>query len=282
MSIRKLCLNGDSEYIRPSRLLLDRKKFTIGGIDAKSVTLLNIFNIGASYLNFGPQWVIDQLKDLEMLQLGRWQDSPLHHIEVGSQEFLRELRALKNLKYLSLRGISKIFELPSSITELESLLILDLKASHNLERLPDDISSMKSLRKLHLECFPGKSFLDCFTPSKKLPRELNITGGKLESIDIDRIEWNLEILRLKHLKQLNVDIDHLKKFHPWLKYVEIKQISNHSYIEHEYEGAKSVFEKADLPGQRKGRAGEEIHLEIYPMQGTSSTNLMERKPFMVH
>ncbi|KOM37530.1 hypothetical protein LR48_Vigan03g091200 [Vigna angularis] len=92
-------------------------------------------------------------ENLEVLQLRRWQDSPLHHIEVGSQEFLRRLRTLKQLKYLSLRGMSRIFELPSSITELESLVILDLKACHNLERLPDDISSMKSLTHLIMsEC----------------------------------------------------------------------------------------------------------------------------------
>ncbi|XP_047171311.1 receptor-like protein 12 [Vigna umbellata] len=258
---------------------LDRKRVTLGGVDTKNFSLRNIFNIGASYLNFGQQWITDQLKNLEALQLGRWQDSPLHHIEVGSEEFLRELRTLKQLKYLSLCGISRIFELPSSIVELKSLVILDLKACHNLERLPDDISSMKSLthlimsdccllegmpkgieklsnlqvlkgflittskktpcrisdlvnnlrklrrlsirigyeavindgefeslasfstlehlkiswsvsdpgyvkipillpsglKKLHLECFPGKSLLRCFTRTVLIPRELNIT-----------------------------------------------------------------------------------------------------------
>ncbi|KAK7374236.1 hypothetical protein VNO80_07663 [Phaseolus coccineus] len=91
-----------------------------------------------------PQWV-KKFPNLEVLQLGRWQDSPLHHIEVGTEEFLKELRYLTQLKYLSLRGISRIFELPSSIAKLERLLVLDLKACHNLEILPNDISSMKSL-----------------------------------------------------------------------------------------------------------------------------------------
>ncbi|WVZ08608.1 hypothetical protein V8G54_021954 [Vigna mungo] len=326
----KLYLDGDSEYIRPSRLLLDRKKVIVGGVDTKNVTLRNIYNIGSSYLNFGPQWGTDAWKDLKVLQLGRWQDSSLHHIEVGSQEFLRELRTLKQLKYLSLRGISNIFELPSSITGLERLLILDLKACHNLERLPDDISSMKSLThlimsdccllegmpkgiekltnlqvlkgflistspcrisdlaknlrklrrlsirigseavikdwefsslgtlsalkhlkiswsvsdpryskigvilpisltKLHLECFPGKSFEECFALPNLMPCELNITGGKLESMIPQDLLWkqedllrNVEILRLKYLKQLNVDINNLKEWFPALKYVEIK------------------------------------------------------------
>ncbi|XP_022635881.1 uncharacterized protein LOC111241514 [Vigna radiata var. radiata] len=337
----QLTLYGDRAigYIRPSRLLLDKKNVTIGGVDTKSVTLHNIYNIGASYLNFGPQWVTNQLKNLEVLQLGRWQYSPLHHIEVGSQEFLRELRTLKQLKYLSLHGISRIFELPSSIGELESLVILDLKACHNLERLPDDISSMKSLthlimsdccllegmpkgiekltnlqvlkgllistpektpcrisdlaknltnlkrlsirigseavirdgefkslenfrklkhlkiswgvsdpryaeipinlplhlRKLHFECFPGKRLIKCLPRSDKWPCELNISGGKLESLSVHmNRNWTVEILRLKYLKQFNVDINNLKVWFPALKYVEIKQISNHSYIEHQW------------------------------------------------
>ncbi|XP_047168973.1 putative disease resistance protein RGA4 [Vigna umbellata] len=335
--------------IKVDRLELEQKRVKVGD-RYFGHTIRTVFNIGSSYLNFKPQWVTDELKDLEVLQLGRWQDSALHHIEVGSEEFLKELRYLKKLKYLSLRGISNIFELPSSIGELESLIILDLKACHNLERLPNDISSMKSLthlimsdccllegmpkgiekltnlqvlkgfltttsektpctlsdlannltnlrrlsirigseamirdgefqslknfrklkhlkiswsvsdpryaeipilwpvslRKLHLECFPGKSLLEFLPGEEIFPEylhiqseyeilELNITGGKLENIFFHRIGRNVNILRLKYLKQLNVDIDDLKIFFPFLQYLEIKQISNHSYIECRYE-----------------------------------------------
>ncbi|KAK7367067.1 hypothetical protein VNO80_09075 [Phaseolus coccineus] len=285
-----------------------------------------------------PQWV-KKFMNLKVLQLGRWQDSPFHHIEVGGEEFLEELRNLTQLKYLSLRGISRIFKLPSSIAELESLLVLDLKVCHNLETLPNDISSMKSLThlilsqcpllegmpkgieklsnlevlkgflisapektprrisdlvnlkkltqlsirigsevvisdmhfkslgdiytlehlkiswsvshprygniqvifpprlcKLHLECFPGKSFEECWFETRALRQnmELNITGGKLESMKVN-FEWrNVYILRLKYLKQLNVHINDLKSLFPGLKYAEIKQISNHSYTEREW------------------------------------------------
>ncbi|XP_047160240.1 uncharacterized protein LOC124830528 [Vigna umbellata] len=333
----KIYFDKDLEHTNPSRLLLELKKVTVDGVDKRNVNLVDIFNIGASYLNFRPQWVTDQFKNLEVLHLGRWQDSPLHHIEVGSEEFLREMRTLKQLKYLSLRGISRIFELPSSIAKLESLLILDLKACHNLERLPDDVSSMKSLthlimseccllegmpkgiekltnlqvlkgflistsentpcrisdlgnlkklrrlsinigreammrdnefeslknfsalkhlkiswsashpryakfpiylpadlRKLHLECFPGKSLRECFQIFKMIPPELHITGGKLEIIH-DMGLLNVKILRLKYLKQLKVNIYNLGAFFVGLKYVEIIQISNHSYFEHFYD-----------------------------------------------
>ncbi|XP_027927359.1 disease resistance protein RGA2-like [Vigna unguiculata] len=334
-----LNLIRDLENIKssPSPLQLDIKNVTVGRFDAKDHTLRNIFNIGASYLNFRPQWATE-LRNLEVLQLGRWQDSALHHIEVGSQEFLKDLRYLEELKYLSLRGISRIFELPSSIAELEKLLILDVKACHNLERLPDDISSMKSLThlimsecwllegmpkgienlsnlevlkgflistpektpcrisdlvnlrklrrlsirigseaeirdgefenlkyfsalehlkiswsvsdpkygyirvilppsliKLHLECFPGNSFVDCFMPGSYDSglSELNITGGKLESMNPSMLLWKVKILRLKYLKQLHVNMDDLKACFPGLKYVQIKQTSNVSYIERE-------------------------------------------------
>ncbi|XP_027927912.1 disease resistance RPP13-like protein 4 [Vigna unguiculata] len=326
--------------LRMEGLELDQKRVTLGGRYYIDRTIPTVFNIGSNYLNFRPQWV-SELKNLVVFQLGRWQDSALHHIEVGSQEFLKELRYLKKLKYVSLRGISRIFELPSSITELENLLILDVKACHNLERLPDDISSMKSLthlimsecwllegmpkgienlsnlevlkgflistpektpcrisdlvnlrklrrlsihigseaemrdgefenlkdflalkhlkiswsvsdpkcanihgllpyglRKLHLECFPGKSFKECFMLKHSYAHyftllDIKITGGKLESMKED-LEWRMGSLRLKYLKQLNVDIDDLKAYFPDLRYVEVKQVSNISYLQHQW------------------------------------------------
>ena len=320
-------------------LKLEQKEVTLGDWYF-DYSIHIIFNVGASYLNFRPQWV-KKFLNLEVLQLGRWQDSPLHHIEVGSEEFLKELRNLTQLKYLSLRGISRIFNIPSFIAQLERLLILDLKACHNLETLPNDISSMKSLtqlilsecyllegmpkgieklknlevlkgfvistpaktpckisdlvnleklkrlsiyigsevvirdwefeslehiptlehlkiswsgsdpwsgsfrlhfppnlRKLHLECFPGQSLGEFLFNMRYWEKdmELNITGGKLESMKVD-FEWKyVRVLRLKYLKQLNVDIDNFKSFFPRLKYAEIKQVSNHK----EYEWIESM------------------------------------------
>ena len=147
------------------KLKLEEKRVTLGDwyFEDKRIILGDwyfghhyigtVFNVGASYLNFRPKWA-SELKYLRVLQLGRWQDSPFHHIEVGSQEFLKDLANLTELRYLSLRGISRIFELSSSIVQLETLLILDLKACHNLETLPNDISSMRSLTHLILsQCY---------------------------------------------------------------------------------------------------------------------------------
>ncbi|KAK7314188.1 hypothetical protein VNO77_39401 [Canavalia gladiata] len=322
-----------------------------------------IFNVNASYLSFGVQWMA-KMKNLGVLHLGRWQDSVSHHIEVESEEFLEELRDQKNLKYLSLCGISRISKLPLSILELESLEILDLKACHNLETLPNDISAMKMLKhldvsecyllesmpkgieklielqvlkgfvignsrktscrisdvaklkklkklsiyigskaviqdkefeslkhllalkhlkiswavsdprygeiqmnfpsgleKLHLEGFPGEKIPEWLKPSK-LPKEfkkeytisgwllkpikhsrglkeLNITGGKLRSLDHgEDSHWYVEIMHLKYLKHLKVELTKLQELFPFLRYVEIKQIQNYVYFEEVFEERK--------------------------------------------
>ncbi|KAK7333521.1 hypothetical protein VNO80_30296 [Phaseolus coccineus] len=107
----------------------------------------SVFNLGAKYLTIEPQWM-SEMKRLVVLQLGRWKQSPLHHIEVASTKFMTYLKALKHLKYLSLRGISRISELPPSIAQLVSLQILDLKACHILQILPIEITSLKMLTHL--------------------------------------------------------------------------------------------------------------------------------------
>nr|POE93890.1 disease resistance rpp13-like protein 4 [Quercus suber] len=115
--------------------------------------LWTLFNLSEQYLHFKPDW-LTKLKMIEVLQLGRWQDNVLNHIEAINEELLKGLGAQKNLKYLSLRGISRIAELPPSIVNLTSLEILDLKACHNLETLPNDFSLLRKLTHLDVsECY---------------------------------------------------------------------------------------------------------------------------------
>ncbi|XP_030964120.1 uncharacterized protein LOC115985305 [Quercus lobata] len=115
--------------------------------------LWTLFNLSEQYLHFKPDW-LTKLKMIEVLQLGRWQDDILNHIEAINEELLKGLGAQKNLKYLSLRGISRIAELPPSIVNLTSLEILDLKACHNLETLPNDFSLLRKLTHLDVsECY---------------------------------------------------------------------------------------------------------------------------------
>ncbi|XP_024178866.1 disease resistance RPP13-like protein 4 [Rosa chinensis] len=112
-----------------------------------------VFNVSAQYLILKPEWLIG-LKTLTVLQLGRWQNSTSHHIEVDDEAFLDGLGALKHLKYFSLRGMSTIAKLPSALLKLINLEILDLRACHNLEKLPSDISSLRKLTHLDVsECY---------------------------------------------------------------------------------------------------------------------------------
>ncbi|KAK7387029.1 hypothetical protein VNO78_27491 [Psophocarpus tetragonolobus] len=87
------------------------------------------------------------MKNLGMLHLGRGlpQRSLKHHIEVKIEEFLKELRHLKYLWYLSLRGISTIFELPPTILQLKRLEVLDLKACHTIETGIEKLPHLKVL-----------------------------------------------------------------------------------------------------------------------------------------
>ncbi|KAK7305087.1 hypothetical protein VNO77_42987 [Canavalia gladiata] len=143
-----------SNRISHSCLPLERQKVNLGDVDYLNIfSSTTIFNVGASYLNIESQ-IVDKMKSLQVLQLGRWKELASHHIEVESEEFLKELKNKKQLKYISLRGISRISKIPPSITQLESLEILDLKACHNLETLPDDIASLRNLTHLDVsQCY---------------------------------------------------------------------------------------------------------------------------------
>ncbi|XP_019055791.1 PREDICTED: disease resistance RPP13-like protein 4 [Nelumbo nucifera] len=115
--------------------------------------LLTLFNVDACYLDFRTD-TFSRMTKLVVLQLGRWKRWPKHHIEVEDTGFLEGLRGMKHLRYLSLQGISRITNLPASISKLTHLTILDLRACHNLEELPPELASLKNLTHLDLsDCY---------------------------------------------------------------------------------------------------------------------------------
>ncbi|XP_029125685.1 disease resistance RPP13-like protein 4, partial [Cajanus cajan] len=186
----------------PAYLVLDQKKVKISGeFDDKFDHWRSVFNVGASYLNVEPQWMT-KMKKMVVLQLGRWHESPFHHIEVDSINFMKDLKGQKHLKYLSLRGISRITELPPSIAQLVSLQILDLKACHNLETLPVEIALLKKLTHLDAsQCY----LLESMPKGIEKLSELQVLKGFVvgNSNKSPRIS---DLAELKKLKRLSIHI----------------------------------------------------------------------------
>lgn len=136
--------------------------------------LSSVFNLNAQNLGVKREQV-SRMKGVTALALGRWQDWPDHHIEVqDNTRFLDGLGAMRNLKYLSLRGISLIRELPESIGCLANLRILDLHACHNLETLTDGIAKLIQLTHLDVsDC----CLLEVMPPGLMHLRELLVVKG---------------------------------------------------------------------------------------------------------
>ncbi|KAL7211974.1 hypothetical protein ACSBR2_014768 [Camellia fascicularis] len=118
--------------------------------------LNTLFNVNESFLEFEPEY-FSQMKELHVLYLERWQTLPTHHIEVANKKSKKKnenvldgLENLTSLRFLSLQGISRIIELPESISKLTNLTILDIRACHNLEVIPDGIVLLKNLTHLDM------------------------------------------------------------------------------------------------------------------------------------
>ncbi|WVY92943.1 hypothetical protein V8G54_032031 [Vigna mungo] len=188
----------------PACLALNKLKVELSdAFGSKSNHFRGIFNTGASYLIFGSQRMA-KMKQLQVLQLGRWlHASPKHHIEVNSEEFLKELRDQEKLKYLSLRGISRISQLPDSIFQLKSLETLDLKACHNLETLPGDIALLINLKHLNLsQCY----LLDRMPKGIDRLKKLEVLKGFVIGSS-DKTPCKIRDLgNLSKLKQLSIHI----------------------------------------------------------------------------
>lgn len=169
--------------------------------------VLTIYNIKQQYVELNKTWFSEKNR-LTTLQLGQWHDASYdpraHHVEINNAKFLKQVKSCKQLKYLSLRGISRIEALPNSIGKLSRLVILDLKACHNLEDLPKEIVKLVKLEYLDVS--------DCYLLSG-MPKGL----GKLFQLEVlkgfvlsnakskDLCHLN-ELVMLKKLRKLSIRI----------------------------------------------------------------------------
>ncbi|CAL5355252.1 unnamed protein product [Camellia sinensis] len=113
-----------------------------------------IVNVDAAIIDGRHEFIFKTGTDVNVVYLGRWQNSVTHHIEIPDIKILNALKNMKQLTFLSLRGISLITELPQFISQLTELQVLDLKACHNLEVVPDWIGLLENLIHLDIsECY---------------------------------------------------------------------------------------------------------------------------------
>ncbi|KAH6810019.1 hypothetical protein C2S51_027802 [Perilla frutescens var. frutescens] len=172
--------------------------------------VVTVLNVGQKYLGTKLENSLTKWRKLQAAQLGRWQDSATHHIE-AEQDFDRIFDALasqKQLKYLSLRGISRIETLPRSIKKLTTLEILDLRACHNLEKLPREISELKKLTHLDVsECY----LLDSMPKGLERLSHLQVLKGFVvsDSCKIRDVAQNLKKLRKLSMRVGNQGKDKL-------------------------------------------------------------------------
>ncbi|KAF5725448.1 putative Leucine-rich repeat family protein [Tripterygium wilfordii] len=129
--------------------------------------LQTLFNVNEPYPDI-PSELFSKMKELSVLCLGRWEKLDVkktteQHIEVESTEFLKGLINMRNLRLLSLQGVSRLEKFPSSSSKfprlvssnakLSNLRILDLRACQSLEVLPDWLQFLTNLTHLDIsEC----------------------------------------------------------------------------------------------------------------------------------
>ncbi|XP_074566372.1 uncharacterized protein LOC141822983 [Curcuma longa] len=110
--------------------------------------LMTVYNVGNLQPKFPPEWLLNK-KQLTTLQLGWWRkdDKKRPPLAFSDNEFLSGLGKCSGLRYLSLRGISRLERLPHhSVEKLRKLVVLDLRACHNLEKLPPNLGDAHRLQ----------------------------------------------------------------------------------------------------------------------------------------
>ncbi|KAK9724101.1 hypothetical protein RND81_05G048200 [Saponaria officinalis] len=178
-----------------------------------------LFNVNKCYLDIKLHWFW-KMKGMKALYLGRCNSKAIHHIEVKSTKFLAGMTYMKELRLLSLQGISKIVKLPDSIAMARNLRIMDLRDCNDMEELPETVKSLEKLT--HLDLSGCYSLL-------RLPKgvtdlsELQVLKGFLvrEDHQKDRDTCSFQDLsRLKNLIKLTISTsvrsfpakEHLKVF----------------------------------------------------------------------
>ncbi|PPR97002.1 hypothetical protein GOBAR_AA23662 [Gossypium barbadense] len=156
---KKICLvksEGPSWWSKDDqeRKEMEKKRAALETTRAKYLgNLQTLFNVSKQFPEL-PEELFPNMKNIDVLYLGRWERTAERHMEVVDVNFLRGLKNMSKLRFFSLQGISGIKKLPNSIGMLQNLRILDLKACDTLEELPEEVGLLKMLSYLDLsECY---------------------------------------------------------------------------------------------------------------------------------
>lgn len=111
-----------------------------------------ILNVNAHVYPISRSAFLHLAECLVVLQLGRWNNlDDTTYMEVDGLESQNAIGLLKNLRYLGLRGLSRLTELPKGIESLKKLVILDMRGCQNLVRVEasDNFITQQVQKKFH-------------------------------------------------------------------------------------------------------------------------------------
>ncbi|XP_078161196.1 uncharacterized protein LOC144556682 [Carex rostrata] len=212
---------------------------------------LMVLDISECYLlDYMPKWV-SELSNLEVLK--GFVVSSLGNKNQSCQ--LTDLSKLSKLWKLSIRIATgnSVLEDSSGLKPLDNLLVLTIIWGGNKDNNKKLIDSLlKNMEKLDIRCYPETEATELLNSAelKKLKR-LYIRGGKLTKITNDE-RWEVEILRLKFLKNLKTNWVELRSSFKNLKYVEYVKCPK---LENFPEGTSCWIMEKDEPNQ-SDNAGE--------------------------
>lgn len=143
------------EGMQIDRLFISSILGPLRRISLQTVDRLAAINTSAYTLNAKIFDRLFKMKKAKVVHLGSWHpDMDYVVVEDIIIKVLNELKNLKEIRFLSLQGISRLQVLPNSIYSLSKLKILDLRACQDLADLPKGIESLQQLTHLDLsQCY---------------------------------------------------------------------------------------------------------------------------------
>ncbi|KAD3336531.1 hypothetical protein E3N88_32050 [Mikania micrantha] len=167
-----------------------------------------LFNVNEETHNFNTKW-FSQMKNINVVMLGKWQSSAAKYIEVDEFDFEKSLDYMVHVRFFSLQGVSRVSKLPDSISKLKTLMILDLRACDNLVVIPKTIGSLKLLTHLDIsECYLLMEIPKEISSLESLQVLKGFVVDESPRSDVCTLE---DLIKLQNLIKLSV-FTHMKDF----------------------------------------------------------------------